>query len=176
MNLGIFLIAISLSMDAFSLALSYGTLNIPKRTCIKISLIVGLFHFFMPILGSLIGYSFIKIVHADVSLLSGIIFLYIARGMFLEYKSNEEVDFDISLVGILIFALGVSLDAFGVGFTLNSKIITSALCFSICSFIFTLIGLKLGKIVNDYIGKIAILFGFSIMLLLAIVNFITFFG
>ena len=46
-------IAISLSMDAFSLSLLYGTLNLEKKFIWKLSLIVSIYHFFMPILGQL---------------------------------------------------------------------------------------------------------------------------
>ena len=51
----IFLIAVSLSMDAFSLSLAYGTLNVDKSKRILLSIIVGAYHFFMPILGMNVG-------------------------------------------------------------------------------------------------------------------------
>ena len=44
----LFIIAISLSMDAFSLSLAYGTLDINKKEIITLSIIVGIYHFFMP--------------------------------------------------------------------------------------------------------------------------------
>ena len=49
------LVGISLSMDAFSLSLIYGTQNIGKKNEIMLTIIVGLFHFFMPLLGLNIG-------------------------------------------------------------------------------------------------------------------------
>lgn len=39
----IILIAISLSMDAFSLSLAYGTLNLCKKDVIKLATTVGLY-------------------------------------------------------------------------------------------------------------------------------------
>ena len=45
----IMIIAVSLSMDAFSLSLAYGTVNLDKKSCLKLSIIVGLYHFFMPL-------------------------------------------------------------------------------------------------------------------------------
>ena len=51
----IFIIAISLSMDAFSLSLAYGTISMSKKEINVLSIIVGIYHFFMPILGMLIG-------------------------------------------------------------------------------------------------------------------------
>ena len=47
----VLLIGVSLSMDAFSLALIYGTYGLSRRNEIILSIIVGLFHFFMPLVG-----------------------------------------------------------------------------------------------------------------------------
>ena len=43
----IFIIAISLSMDAFSLALAYGTISLSKKEINILSIVVGIYHFFM---------------------------------------------------------------------------------------------------------------------------------
>ena len=51
----VILMAISLSMDAFSLALVYGTFGIDRKNKIILSLIVGCFHFVMPLFGMFIG-------------------------------------------------------------------------------------------------------------------------
>ena len=51
----IILIGISLSMDAFSLALAYGISGITKKEIIILSLIVGIFHFCMPLIGLALG-------------------------------------------------------------------------------------------------------------------------
>jgi hypothetical protein len=53
--LSLILIGIGLSMDAFSLALCYGVLNLEKAKIRLLSLIVGSFHFFMPLFGMLLG-------------------------------------------------------------------------------------------------------------------------
>ena len=49
------LVGISLSMDAFSLSLVYGTNGMNKRNEIILSVIVGLFHCFMPLFGGFFG-------------------------------------------------------------------------------------------------------------------------
>lgn len=163
-------------MDAFSLALSIGTLYIPKKKRLLLSFIVGIFHFFMPLIGMVVGKYFTSLVHVSTDLLSTVIFLYIAYGMYKEYRESDYIDFDISIYGMLIFALGVSLDAFGVGFTLvnNNYLFLIPLVFAVFSLTFTLLGLSLGKVLNDYIGKYAIIFGISIMLILSIFNFVKF--
>ena len=58
--LTIIIIGISLSMDAFSLSLIYGTLGMKEKDKIILSLIVGSYHFIMPLLGLLIGSVVVK--------------------------------------------------------------------------------------------------------------------
>ena len=45
----LFIIAIALSMDTFSLSLGIGTSNITKKRMLIFSIIVGIMHFIMPI-------------------------------------------------------------------------------------------------------------------------------
>ena len=53
----IFLIAISLSMDACALSISYAINKIALRKAILTAIFVGIFHFFMPLLGNITGFS-----------------------------------------------------------------------------------------------------------------------
>ena len=61
----IFIIAISLSMDAFSLSLAYGTVSMTKKERTLLSTIVGVYHFFMPIFGMLIGDFLFNLIHVS---------------------------------------------------------------------------------------------------------------
>ena len=72
-----FLIAVSLSMDAFSLSLIYGTYGLSKSSVNVLSLVVGVFHFFMPLLGLLFGSIIVKYFVFDLSFMVGIIFMII---------------------------------------------------------------------------------------------------
>ena len=49
------IVGVSLSMDAFSLALAYGTYGLKNKEKIILSIIVGCFHFFMPLIGLVLG-------------------------------------------------------------------------------------------------------------------------
>ena len=83
----IFLIAISLSMDAFSLALSYGTNGIKESDIRKISITVGIFHFFMPLLGLLMGNTLLFFVNINMNILVFVILSFIGIEMLIEnYK------------------------------------------------------------------------------------------
>jgi len=164
-------------MDAFSLAVSFGTLEFSLKKCFLISFIVGVFHFFMPLIGSVVGNSFINLLQINTHFLSGIIFSYIAIQMIKEFKSEDNETFNMNFLGTIMFALGVSLDSFGVGFTFNSSIlflVKTTTIFAICSFLFTFLGLYLGRLINKLIGYYAVLFGAVIMVILALINFVNF--
>ena len=165
-------IAVSLSMDAFSLALSIGTLKFPKRVNLALALLVGAFHFVMPLLGTFLGKIFVQSVAVDVHVLSGVIFLYIALLMFKDFRKDDE-PFKLSLLSSLLFAFGVSLDSFCVGFALQLDIASgmkSFVIFSLFSSGFTYLGLNLGSALNSIVGEYSVLFGASIMTVLGVLN------
>ncbi len=97
--------------------------------------------------------------------------------MFKDYKNDDRENINISFWGVLIFALGVSLDSFGIGFALNLDVVDrmiSSIVFACTSMVFTFLGLSLGGKLNDLIGKYSILLGAIIMGLLAFINFCQF--
>lgn len=166
-------IAVSLSMDAFSLALSIGTLKLSNKINLFLATLVGVFHFIMPTLGTVLGGVFYSKVHTDLHAISAAIFMYIAIMMFKDYKKEDEV-FKLSFVGSLMFALGVSLDSLGVGFTMQIDMIDrlkSFLVFTLCSGTFTFLGLKMGSAIKTAIGNYSVLLGSVIMTILSILNF-----
>lgn len=167
----VLLVAISLSMDTFSLSLSYGMFNIKKKEILKISLTVGLFHFFMPILGNCCGNIIIDVLPIELKLLMGIIFLSISFNILLSLFKKEELKPINNIIDIIIFSFTVSIDSFSTGIGLNifnmSHILIS-LIFMIVSFLFTFIGLSLGKVLHEKIGKIAEIIGIVILISLSI--------
>lgn len=171
--LSILLIGIALSMDTFSLSLSFGTFNITNKQALKLSIIVGIMHFFMPILGMLLGEKLINLFELQCDFLLGIILLFIAIQMIIDLIKHEENSFNINILGMFLFALGVSLDSFSVGLgikaiTDNINLATSI--FAICSFVFTFSGIMIGKFANKFIGTYASIFGVVILLILGIVH------
>lgn len=162
-------------MDAFSLSLSIGTIFKNQKSRLLLALIVGIFHFFMPLIGSFVGSTFVSALNINTNLLSGIIFSYIAIGMIKEYKSEETNYNLVSILNMIIFSFGVSLDSFGVGFTFDNVIYINliySLVFALFAGSFTYLGLNIGYKLEEKIGSYAILIGASIMIILAITNFI----
>ncbi len=171
----IIMIAFSLSMDAFSLSLIYGTQGIQKRDKMILSLIVGIFHFIMPFIGLTIGDYLLKRIPFNTNIIVGIIFIIIAIEMVLEYFKESEKNFFLDIPGCLLFGLSVSLDSMTTGIGLpviTNNYFVSNTIFAIMSFSFTFFGLNIGNKLNIKYGKLSTLIGGIILLILAIYYFL----
>ncbi len=153
----IFLIAISLSLDAFSLSIAYGILGISQENMLYCSIIVGIFHFIMPLVGITIGTELVKYLKIDTRYLICAIFFILIFQIIKSLK--EEIKYNnLNILNIILFGFFVSIDSFSVGIGLNvitNKILLSCIVFSAFSFIFTITGFKLGKIVSNKTGEIS---------------------
>lgn len=168
----IFIIAVSLSMDAFSLALAYGTIALSEKEIKMLSSIVGIYHFFMPILGMLIGNFIIKIFPINENIITLTIFVFIGINMIVESFKKEEKIKKMKIGEMILFGLAVSIDSFSIGIGINNisnNFIMCSIIFSIISFIFTYIGLILGNKLNQLIGKFATIIGGATLILLGII-------
>ena len=171
----IFIIAVSLSMDAFSLSLAYGTISMSKKEIRSLSIIVGIYHFFMPILGILIGKFIFNIMHISGDLIVLIIFSFIGINMIIESLKKEEKVKKMKLREMILFGLAVSIDSFSMGIGINNISNNFIMCssiFFITSFFFTYIGLKLGNKLNQLIGKIATIVGGIVLILFGLIYII----
>lgn len=169
--IAVILIAISLSMDAFSLSLAYGTLGLSKRDIYLLSAIVGIYHFLMPLLGMYIGYWILKIIPISSDLIILIVLSIIGVQMiFTSFKEDREMKI-MNLIELLFFGLAVSLDSFSVGLGLRTVYeipMVCAIIFMVSSFCFTYLGLKLGKKINNKLGSISTLFGGLMLILIGL--------
>lgn len=174
----IIIIAISLSMDAFSLSLAYGTLNINKKDTRLLAFIVGIYHFFMPLLGMLIGSLILNLLPISPNVIVFIVLLFIGIEMIGESR-NPHTQKDMKIMSkrdLFLFAFAVSIDSFSVGIGLKSisnHVILSALTFSFSSFFFTYLGLVLGKKINNKIGTISTLCGGIVLIIIGIIALFT---
>jgi len=168
----VLVVAVSLSMDAFSLSLAYGTLGIPKKQIFLLSFIVGCFHFFMPLIGMFIGTNILNIIRINPDVIVFIVLLVIGIQMIFESFSEKEELKVMKTIELFLFAFAVSIDSFSVGLTLtniNENYILSAIIFAFCSMIFTLFGLLLGNKIEKLVGKIATIFGGAVLVIIGII-------
>ena len=168
----IFIIAISLSMDAFSLALVYGMIGINIKKKIYLSIIVGIYHFIMPIIGLYFGKLLRNLI--DLNIVASIILIYLGIDLIISnFKKDEKLS--VSKSGFLMFGLSVSIDSLMVGIGLKAitnNYIISSLIFSITSFIFTYLGLSLGNVIGSKVGEYSKMAGGIILIVLAIIMYI----
>lgn len=168
----IFLVAIGLSMDAFSLSIVYGTLGFTKKRVIALSSIVGIFHFFMPLLGSAIGAVILHFIPVDQDLIVGVIFMVIAIQMIMSTCKSEEIMNIVGIGSLLLFGFTVSIDSFSVGIGLSAisnNHLLSVTIFSIISALFTFFGLIIGNKLNSVFGKISTWIGSIILIILSLI-------
>lgn len=164
-------LAIGLSMDAFSLALIYGTLNLDNKIEKIMGITVGVFHFFMPILGYYLGKIILSIIKINPDIIVGIIFILLGFEMVISIRKEEQAKVLTNLASVVLFALTVSIDSFSIGIAFgasSTNIILPCIIFSITSGLFTYIGLILGKKLSTTFGDITTLFGAIILIGLGI--------
>jgi len=160
------LIAISLSMDTFSFSIIYGTIVLENKKVYLLSTIVGIFHFLMPLLGKQIGTFLLLKLPINANIVVGIIFILI--GIQMLFQKEEIIDLK-NFIMLLLFGFTVSIDSFSVGIGLpliTNNLIKAYFIFCITSMIFTFLGLRFGKRLNNKFGNKATKIGAIILILL----------
>ena len=167
----VFLMAVSLSMDAFSLALVYGTLGMSKKYKIFLSIIVGMYHFVMPLLGMFLGEVILSLFNFNYDILVFLILTFIGAEMVVNsFKSEDEVS-SLKVSDLFLFGLAVSIDSFTLGITLpslNVSKVISPFIFALVSCLFTFIGLSIGNKIQKLLGKVATIIGGVILILIGV--------
>lgn len=167
-----FIIAVSLSMDAFSLSLAYGTINLSKNNMLILSIIVGIYHFFMPLVGMLFGNVIINYFPIKPETIVFFVLTIIGIQMIYESFKSKEIVKKMSIFELIMFGFAVSIDSFSVG--IGIKAITnlhflSFLIFSVSSFTFTYLGLFLGNKANLLLGKLSTIIGGFVLIIIGII-------
>ena len=135
-------------MDTFAISLAYGIYKIPIKKVVLTSITVGIFHFFMPILGNIIGNKLFLYTIIKPKYIVFLIFLVLSIDMIIHFFEKTPKIRKLTIFGVLFFAFSVSFDSFSVGLGLNyiyDGILVSVTCFCLISMLFTLFGFILGK-------------------------------
>lgn len=158
-------------MDAFALALSYGINKIKTKNIIMTAITVGVFHFFMPLIGNYVGISLFSYTMIKPKIVLFFIFLLLSIDMFIHFFSDKEDIRKLNIIGIIFFAFSVSFDSFSVGLGISylyDNIILVVSTFCIISALFTIMGFKLGQMISEKTGKYSFLMGGTTLLLYSI--------
>ncbi len=167
------LIGISLSMDTFSLSLSLGTLNQANTKLYLLPYFVGILHFIMPLIGNLLGLEIINWLNLTTNKILGIILIILAFNIAYHFFKEENPIFNLSIGGLIVLAISVSIDSFSVGLglsALTNRYAVAGLIFAICSFLFTYLGLSIGKYCSQVLGKFANCLGITLLFILGVMH------
>lgn len=170
--LTILIIGIALSMDAFSIALSMGTLGNLHKNKIFLSTSVGIMHFIMPLLGLRLGTFVITEYNLNPSFIAGLILIILGLKSLIEIFKKDFKEIELNIIGVFLFAFSVSVDSFSTGIGLNaitSNHLLSFIIFSFCSATFTYLGLILGKYLKNRLNNYANIIGIAILITMGLI-------
>lgn len=163
-----FLIAVALGADAFSLGIGMGLTGLRLRQILKISVVIGIFHVFMPLIGILIGGMLTAYVGDVAVFIGGVILIILGVHMLWEsFFESESQTIHPAGGGLILFAFGVSLDAFSVGLSLGlfaGDLFFAVIMFGIMGMMMSGSGLLLGRTMGQWLGRYGGLFGGTILL------------
>jgi putative Mn2+ efflux pump MntP len=171
------LIGIALGMDAFSLGIGMGMGGIRLLTVLKVSIITGIFHVFMPLIGIVLGMFLTSLVGNVATYMGGSILILLGLHMMWNSFFSKEKSplLKTTIWGLMLFSFSVSLDALSVGFSFglfNVNVTMAVLVFGILGTLLSAAGLLLGRKVGNWLGEYSevlgglILFSFGLKFLL----------
>ncbi len=170
----LFLLAVALGTDAFSLGVGIGLRGIGWRQIYRSSGVIGLFHFLMPLAGLWFGQMFGQAAGAVGQAVGAILLLGLGARMIWEaMPARDRVAEPVQLHtwGVATLAFCVSIDALLVGFslgTLGTDLTVAALLFGVVGGAMAAIGLIFGKKAGDYFVHYAGMAGGAVLLLLGL--------
>ncbi|MGN0114843.1 MAG: manganese efflux pump MntP family protein [Acutalibacteraceae bacterium] len=163
----VFLIALALAMDAFSIALSKGLAA--KRQSVtdalKLGVTFGTFQFVMPLIGFFLAGTFASFIETYSKYISFALLVFIGGKMLFDAiremrkGGDEKPDSAVDFKSLIILGIATSIDALAVGvtFAFDGTTIAAALYYCmiigivalVLSFVGYFIGNKLGGIIGD---------------------------
>lgn len=170
----LFLIAVGVFMDAFSVAICKGlsTKELSVKNAIIVGLYFGIFQSLMPIIGYFSGVSFSRFIEQWDHWIVFLILSILGIQMVIEAIKTEECPVgDFSFKSMFPLAIATSIDALAVGVTfafLKVNIFTSALQIGLCTFIFSAMGVFLGSQFGQRLQKPAQTAGGVILILIGL--------
>ena len=169
------LIAISLSMDAFSVSICKGltTKKFSWRMALVCGLWFGFFQALMPIIGYFLGAQFQEMIEAyDHWIAFGLLFL-IGANMIREavWGKEESQDGSLGFKTMLLLAIATSIDALAVGVSfacIRVKLWSSVIVIGLTTFAFSVLGVKIGNVFGSKYEKSAGIIGGIILILIGL--------
>ena len=169
------LIAIGLSMDAFSVSICKGltTKKFSWRMALLCGLWFGFFQALMPVIGYYLGDQFQGLIKDFAYWIAfGLLFL-IGANMIREALSKKEESSNgaLDVKTMFLLAIATSIDALAVGVSfacIQVKLWSSVLIIGITTFLFSVLGVKIGNVFGSKYEKSAGIIGGIILILIGL--------
>lgn len=166
----IILIAVAMSIDAFSVAFGVGCkYNRPKHY-FRLSWHFGLFQFLMPLIGAFFGKMLLKYT-SNLNVIASIILFVIAYKMIKDAVASDSEKCYTSDptkgLSLIFLSVATSMDALGVGVSLalfSGNIFIPASVIGFVCIAFTFAGVYFGSISRHFIGRKAEYFGAIVLI------------
>ena len=173
----IFLIAVSLALDAFAVSVSSG-IAIPGfgwKQAVKMGLWFGIFQFAMPLAGWLLGSSVSVYLEAvDHWVAFGLLALIggrMAWGAIRGGGDEEEAPADLSAKRLCLLAIATSIDALAVGVSMAFMavpVLASAVVIGVVAFVLSVVGGLAGRRLGGLFQKRAELVGGLVLIAIGV--------
>jgi len=168
------LVALALGTDAFALAVGIGVTGIRRNQIIVVSIVICLFHIFMPLTGLGIGTVLGNLIGDVATMIGAVVLVLIGLNMLwdvvkertqklsfpqakkqlnLSTQKNRSIN---SLWGLIMLAASVSIDALSVGFglgALKAQIWGTVLVLGVVAGVMTALGFYLGRGLGNWMGE-----------------------
>lgn len=147
----LFVIAVGLSMDAFSVAVCKGlsVCQIKKKQVLTVGLYFGFFQGFMPLIGYFMGTGFRDAIQNIDHWIAFILLSIIGINMIRESRGEaEDLDASFDFKAMLPLAVATSIDALAVGVTfafLKVQILPAVSFIGIVTFVLSCVGVLIGN-------------------------------
>ena len=175
----IFVIAVGLAMDCFTVSLCIGSSPAPKnfRSIFRVSFHFGLFQGGMALLGWLLGSSIVNLIAnfdhwIALALLGWVGGHMVYEGLSKSKDTSVNNCDDPSRGGTLVMlSVATSIDALGIGLSLgllDVDVISASILIGVVSLILSIVGLLSGKFLNKQFGKIVEVIGGSVLIFIGL--------
>ena len=180
-------LGVGLAMDAFAVSMSNGLKESKMRfsKVLLIAFMFGLFQGVMPLIGYLVGNSFVKYIEKFIPFIALALLSFLGIKMIIDFvkerKENNEqcniVEQKLTFKVLIVQAIATSIDALSTGLAFSDYNIYDALIvvglIAIITFILCVIGVFIGKKFGTLIRCYATLIGGIILILIGLEIFIT---
>jgi putative Mn2+ efflux pump MntP len=165
------LIAGSVGLDNFAASIAIGLAGVDRSPRVRIALAFGLFEAGMPVVGMLTGRALSHSLGDQAHVVGGLLLIAVGVHTGIEGSRSEDerpaVLADDRTGGLLLVALGLSIDNLVVGFALGARGVPLAPAIAVITVVsvgLSLLGLELGSRLGERVGHRSELLGAGVLI------------